>query len=112
MKIYHNPRCSKSRNGLKFLEEKGCRFEVVKYMEEGISEKELAEIIALTGKKPFDFVRTQEQEYKDQFRGMKLSDADWIKILAKNPKLLQRPIIVNGNKAVLGNPPENIDLVL
>lgn len=112
MKIYHNPRCSKSRNGLKFLEEKGCSFEIVKYLDEGISEKELAEIIAKTGKKPFDFVRTHEQDYKDNYKGKELSDNEWIKVLAENPKLLQRPIVINGDKAVLGNPPENIEAIL
>lgn len=112
MKIYHNPRCAKSRAGLKYLEESGREFEIVKYIEEGISAKELGDIIALTGKKPFNFVRTQEQDYKDEFKGKMLSDEEWLKVLAENPKLLQRPIVVNGNKAVLGNPPENIDKIL
>ncbi len=112
MKIYHNPRCSKSRAGLKYLENKTSDFEIIKYLEEGISVKDLRELIALTGKKPFDFIRTQEQDYKDEFKGKVLSDEEWIKVLAENPKLLQRPIVVNGNKAVLGNPPENIDSVL
>ncbi|MEN8118558.1 MAG: arsenate reductase (glutaredoxin) [Bacteroidota bacterium] len=109
MKIYHNPRCAKSRAGLKYLEEKGVEFEIVKYLQEGIGEEELTGIIAKTGKKPFDFVRTQEREYKEQYKGKNLTDQEWIKLLVKNPKLLQRPIIVKGNKAVLGNPPENID---
>lgn len=112
MKIYHNPRCSKSRNGLKYLEDKGCNFEVVKYLDEGIDEKELAGIIAKTGRPVFDFVRTQEQVYKDEFKGKDLSDKEWIKVLAENPKLLQRPIVINGDKAVLGNPPEDIDKIL
>jgi len=112
MKIYHNPRCSKSRAGLQYLENKTSNFEIVKYLEEGISAKELGELIAKTGKKPFDFVRTQEQDYKDEFKGKVLSDQEWIKVLAENPKLLQRPIVVNGDKAVLGNPPENIDHIL
>lgn len=112
MKIYHNPRCAKSRAGLKYLESKTSDFEIVKYLEEGISVKELGELIAKTGKKPFDIVRTQEQVYKDEFKGKLLSDEEWIKVLAENPKLLQRPIVVNGDKAVLGNPPEDIDSVI
>jgi len=112
MKIYHNPRCSKSRKGLQYLEEKGCSFEIVKYLDNGISEEELTELVNKTGKKPFDFIRQQEQDYKEQYKGKVLSDAEWIKVLVKNPKLLQRPIIVNGDKAVLGNPPENIDSIL
>lgn len=112
MKIYHNPRCSKSRNGLKYLEDKGCKFEIVKYLDKGITEQELADIIAKTGKKTFDFVRTHEKEYQDNFKGKELSDKEWIKILAENPRLLHRPIVINGDKAVLGNPPENIDKIL
>lgn len=109
MKIYHNPRCSKSRKGLQYMEEKGYNFEVVKYLQEGISETELADLIAKSGKTPFDFVRQHEKDYKDLYKGKVLSDKEWIKVLVENPKLLHRPIIVNGDKAVLGNPPENID---
>ncbi len=112
MKIYHNPRCSKSRAGLKHLEESGCKFEIVKYLDEGISEDELAELIAKTGKKPFDFVRTHESLYKEKYKGKTLSDQEWITVLVENPRLLHRPIVVNGDKAVLGNPPENIDQLL
>ncbi len=112
MKIYHNPRCSKSRNGLQYLEDKGCQIEIVKYLDEGLNEEELAEIISKTGKKPFDFVRQHEKDYKEQYKGKVLSDEEWIKVLVENPKLLHRPIVVNGDKAVLGNPPENIDDIL
>lgn len=112
MKIYHNPRCSKSRNGLQYLENKGCNFEVVKYLDEGLNEAELAELIAKTGKTPFDFVRQQEKLYKEQYKGKTLPDEEWIKVLVENPRLLHRPIVVKGNKAVLGNPPENIDEIL
>ncbi|TNF40051.1 MAG: polyphosphate kinase 1, partial [Bacteroidetes bacterium] len=109
MKIYHNPRCAKSRAGLQYLEEKGYEIEIRKYLIDGITEDELREIISKTGRETFDFVRTQEKEYIENFRGKKLSDEEWIKILAENPRLLQRPIVVNGNKAVLANPPENIE---
>ena len=112
MKIYHNPRCSKSRKGLQYLEEKGCEFEIINYLNEGLTEKELTKIIAKTGKKPFDFVRQHEKDYKEQYKGKMLSDKEWIKVLVENPKLLHRPIVVNGNKAVLPNPPENIDDIL
>ena len=112
MKIYHNPRCSKSRKGLQYLEDKGCKFEIVKYLEQGLNEEELTALIAKTGKKPFDFVRQHEKDYKEQYKGKVLSDEEWIKVLVENPKLLHRPIVVNGDKAVLGNPPENIDDIL
>ncbi|HYQ57634.1 MAG TPA: arsenate reductase (glutaredoxin) [Draconibacterium sp.] len=112
MKIYHNPRCSKSRKGLSYLEEKSCDFEIVNYLAKGLNEEELTELIAKTGKKPFDFVRQHEKDYKEQYKGKVLSDEEWIKVLVENPKLLHRPIVVNGDKAVLGNPPENINDIL
>lgn len=109
MKIYHNPRCSKSRLGLQYLEEKGYDIEIKKYLAEGITEAELTGIVAKAGKKPFDFVRTHEADYKTNYKGKEFSDKEWIKILVENPKLLHRPIVVNGQKAVLANPPENIE---
>jgi polyphosphate kinase len=112
MKIYHNPRCAKSRAGLQYLEEKGFDIEIKKYLVDGISESELREIIAKTGKKPFYFVRTQEKDYIDKYKGKDIIDDEWIKILVENPKLLQRPIVVNGEKAVLANPPEIIEEIV
>lgn len=112
MKIYHNPRCAKSRAGLKYLEEKGYDIEIKKYLTEGLSVGELKEIISKTGEKPLSFVRTQEKEYRENYKGKSFSDYEWIKILVENPKLLQRPIVVNGNKAVLANPPENVEDII
>ncbi|MCF8364082.1 MAG: hypothetical protein K9G70_15835, partial [Prolixibacteraceae bacterium] len=112
MKIYHNPRCAKSRAGLKYLEEKGFDLEIKKYLAEGISEDELRDVIEKTGKKPFDFVRIQEKEYKENYKGKDLSDEEWIKVLAENPKLLQRPLVENGDKAVLANPPEEVEKII
>jgi polyphosphate kinase len=112
MKIYHNPRCAKSRAGLKYLEGKGYDIEIIRYLPGGIPEQELKEIIAKTGKKPFDFVRTWEKEFQEKFKDVEFSDDEWIKVLAANPKLLRRPIVVNGSKAVLANPPENVENII
>ncbi len=112
MKIYHNPRCAKSRAGLKYLEEQGYDIEIKKYLVDGITESELEEIVAKTGKNPFYFVRTQEKEFINNYRGKTLTDEEWIKILVENPRLLQRPIVVNGDKAVLANPPENVEEII
>lgn len=112
MKIYHNPRCAKSRAGLQYLEEKGYEIEIKKYITEGLTEPELKEIIEKTGKKPFFFVRTHEKEYIEKYKGKELTDNEWIKILVENPSLLQRPIVINGNKAILANPPENIEEIV
>ena len=112
MKIYHNPRCSKSRAGLKYLEEKGYEITVVKYLDDGFTEQELQEIIAASGKSAFDFVRTHEADYREKYKDKELSDAEWIKILVENPRLLQRPIVVNGNKSVLAIPPESVEQII
>jgi polyphosphate kinase len=112
MKIYHNPRCSKSRAGLKYLEEKGYDIEIKKYLVDGLTKTELKEIIKKTGENPISFIRTQEKEFRENYKGKVLSESEWINILAKNPKLLQRPIVINGNKAVLASPPEKIENII
>lgn len=112
MKIYHNPRCAKSRAGLKYLAEKGYDIELKKYLTEGLTENELREVIQKTGEKPFDLVRTQEKLYKAEFKGKEFTDDEWIKILVENPRLLKRPIVVNGSKAVLAQPPEAVEEII
>lgn len=106
--IYHNPRCSKSREGLALLEESGEKFEVVKYLEEPINEKELNTIISKLGIKPIDLIRTNESIWKSDYKDKELSDEQIIKAMVKNPKLIERPIVVNNNKAVIGRPKELI----
>ena len=112
MEIYHNPRCAKSREGLKYLEGKGYEIEIKNYMSEGITIGELRSVIQKTGKRPFDLVRTQEQFYTENFKGKILSDDEWIEVIASNPKLLQRPLVVNGSKAVLAQPPQEIEKII
>jgi len=111
-KIYHNPRCKKSRAGLKYLESKGLAFEIVKYLDEGLDEKELKEIFKMMGKKPFEMIRRQEDVYKKNYKGKEFGDDEWIKIIVENPKLLNRPIVVHNGKAVWGDPPENIEEII
>ena len=112
MKIYHNPRCRKSRETLNLLEEKNQDFEIIEYLDNPPTEKELKDILKKLDKKPVDIIRKNEQIFKDNFKGKELSDDEWIKVLVSNPKLIERPIVVKGNKAVLGRPPENVlDLI-
>ena len=108
IKIYHNNRCSKSRCGLQILEESGKAFEVVKYLDDILTGKEISDIIKLLNIAPIDLVRKNEAIWKEEYKGKKLSDDDIIKAMVKNPKLIERPIIINGNKAVVGRPPEKI----
>jgi arsenate reductase len=106
--IYHNPRCRKSREGLAILENSGKEFEIVKYLVDVPLEKELAEIIKLLGIEPIQLVRKTEKIWKENYKGKELSDSEIIKAMVQNPKLIERPIIINRNKAVIGRPPENI----
>ena len=108
IKIYHNPRCSKSRQGLEILENSKKEFEVVKYLEEIPTEKELSEIINLLNISPIQLVRKTEKIWKENYKGKELSDSAIIKAMIENPKLIERPIVINNNKAVIGRPPENI----
>ncbi len=108
MKIYHNPRCSKSRQTLQLIEERGVSVEVIKYLEEVPTKEELAAIISKLGIKPSQLIRKGEAIFKESFKGKELSDDEWIEAMVANPKLIERPIVVKDNKAVLGRPPENV----
>ncbi|CAM1350102.1 arsenate reductase (glutaredoxin) [Tenacibaculum ascidiaceicola] len=112
IKIYHNPRCSKSRQGLEILENSGKEFKTVKYLDTIPSEEELKEIINLLNISPIDLVRKNEKIWKEEYKGKELSGAEIITAMAKNPKLIERPIVINGNKAVVGRPPENIKEII
>ncbi|MDT0558799.1 arsenate reductase (glutaredoxin) [Ichthyenterobacterium sp. W332] len=110
--IYHNPRCRKSREGLQFLENSGQLFDIIKYLDDVPSASELKKIIAKLDIKPIDLIRKNEALWKAEFKGKTLSDSEIIFAMVKNPKLIERPIIINGNKAVIGRPTENINDIL
>ena len=98
IQIFHNNRCSKSRCGLEILENSGKEFEVVKYLDNVPSEKELNEIINLLNITPIQLVRKNEKIWKEEFKGKELSDKEIIKAMVEFPKLIERPIIINNNK--------------
>lgn len=112
IKIYHNPRCRKSREGLELLEKSAAKFEVIKYLENVPTHKELVAIIDALGISPENLLRKNEAIWKEQYRDKQLSDAEIIAAMVKHPKLIERPIVINGNKAVIGRPLENISTLL
>ena len=112
MKIYHNPRCSKSRQGLAILEDSKLTFETIKYLDTPITKKELTDIIKLLKLSPIDLVRKNEAIWKENYKGKALSDSEIIIAMVKNPKLIERPIVINNGKAVIGRPPELIKSIL
>lgn len=112
MKIYHNPRCSTSRKVLALLEEKKQKVEVVEYLKEVPNTKDLELLLQQLNLEVKDIIRKNEQVYKEKFKDKNFTDNEWLKILQEFPKLIQRPIVVKGNKAVIGRPIENIlDLI-
>ena len=110
MNLYHNPRCKKSRAGLEYLKNQGVEPKVVKYMKEDLlTEDKLKNLLMKLNRKPQDIIRTQEKVYKDNFKGKNFTEDEWVKILVENPRLIQRPIVESKYKAVIGDPPQNID---
>ncbi|MBI1287378.1 MAG: arsenate reductase (glutaredoxin) [Flavobacteriales bacterium] len=112
MKIYHNPRCTKSRQTLQLIREAGIEPEIIEYLNDVPTEAELKELIEMLGIKPYDLLRRGEADFKDNFKGKELSDDEWIAAMVKYPKLIERPIVVKQKKAVLGRPPENVKTLL
>lgn len=110
--FYHYPKCKKSRAALDYLRELGIDPIVVNYMEEGISMGKLSELFELLNLQPSEMVRRQEEYYKENYKDQEISEMEWIKILSENPKLLRRPIVVKGNKAVVADPPQLVNQLL
>ncbi len=106
--IWHNPRCSKSRQTLALLEDSGVTPNIRLYLEDVPSAAELASVIQMLGHTPRDVMRTKEAEYKEQALGSVNDDAALIDAMVKTPKLIERPIVINGSKAAIGRPPEDV----
>ena len=107
--IYHNPRCSKSRQTLEILNQKDVNTEVVLYLENPPSIEEVTSILQKLGLDPRDVIRKGEEEYKLlNLKDQSLTENELITFMSENPKLIERPIVIKGNKAVIGRPPENV----
>ena len=113
IKVYQKPTCSKCRTTLGILRERGVDFESINYYEKPLGVEELRDLIGKLGIAPRDLLRKGEQVYRDlNLAKLDLSDDELIRIMVENPDLIQRPIVVRGNKAVLARPPENVDELL
>ena len=112
IQVYHNPRCTKSRECLAFLEETGKEYEIVKYLENIPTYEELKGIIEKLNIKPIELVRRKEKIWTENFKDKKLSDEEIIQAMISNPTLIERPIVINGNKAVIARPLENAAAIL
>lgn len=112
MKIYHNPRCRKSRETLDIIQQAGEDVEIVEYLKDNPSEQELKEVLAYLAIPAEKLIRKGEQDFKDNFKGKNLSESEWIKAMVSYPKLIERPIVVKDKKAVIGRPPKNVKALL
>lgn len=112
IKIYHNNRCSKSRSALVELQKSGKDFEVVYYLETPPDKAELKETITKLGIKPLELIRKGEKIFTENYKGKNLSDEEWMDAMVEHPILIERPIIIAENKAVIARPTEKIQEIL
>lgn len=109
-RIYHNPRCSKSRQTLALLEERGLDPEVVRYLDDPPAADELDAVLTKLGREPLELIRTKEQAFKEL--GLSKQDersrAEWIALMVANPILIERPVVIVGERAAVGRPPEAV----
>ncbi len=106
--VYHNSRCGKSRDALKYLEDRNIPYKVVEYLKDTPDEKMLQSLLKKLNMKPHDLIRTKEAIYIENYKGKMLSDAEWIQAMVTYPILIERPVVVLGNKAVIARPTEKI----
>jgi len=111
MKIYHNSRCSKSRCTLDIITENQQDVTIVEYLKNPLTKAEIADLLVKLNMLAKDIIRKGEQEFKDNYKGKDLSEDEWLDAMVKFPKLIERPIVVKGDKAVIGRPPENVKLL-
>jgi arsenate reductase len=108
MKIYHNPRCSKSRQALGLLKEHSTDIEIVEYLKDIPSKSELKALLQLLNISASALLRKNEADYKSFIKGKDLNEEEIIEAMVKYPKLIERPIVTNGKQAVIGRPPEKV----
>ncbi len=106
--IYHNPKCSKSRQTLALIQEKGIQPDIIEYLKSPPSEAELDNILTLLGREPEELMRKGEDEFKQHFKDRELPRAEAIALMVQYPKVIERPIVINGDKAAVGRPPESV----
>ena len=110
--IYHNARCSKSREGLQILKASGQEYQVKEYLKEPLSEKELRDLLDKLGMAPMEIIRTDENIWKEIYKDRDVDDEELIRAMVAHPALIQRPIVVKDDSAVVGRPPSRINELL
>ena len=109
MKIYHNPRCRKSREGVQYLTNKGVKFEIIEYLKDNLSKETIQILLNKLNITALELIRKNEKIWKENYKDKSLSEKELVEVLHKEPKLIERPIIESENLAVIGRPKENIN---
>ena len=112
MKIYHNPRCRKSREALSLLNAKKVKLKIIEYLKNPLEKAEIKNILNMLGISALDLIRKEEKIFKEQYKGKNLREEEWINVLSQHPILMQRPIIVKDSIAIIGRPPINVLILL
>ena len=112
LQILHNPRCGKSRNCLAFLDKSNTKYEIKLYLQNPLTEAELKELLLKLNRKPIDIVRQKEAVWIGKYKDKPMTDAQIIKAIAQNPILMERPIVINGSKAIIGRDLESLEKFL
>lgn len=108
MILYFNPECSKCNEALDLLNKNSCEVEIRNYLQTPPSADELRDLVKKLGCRSFDIVRQKEPLFQEKFAGKQLSDGEWLRVLSENPVLIERPIVVSGEKALIGRPPVKV----
>ncbi|AJW61544.1 Arsenate reductase [Elizabethkingia miricola] len=108
IQILHNSRCTKSREALQYLENQNIDFELINIIQNPLNKQEVASVLQKLGMKAEDLVRKSDALFKEKYVGQELDEDDWVNVLVDNPTLIQRPVVIKDNKAVIGRPLENI----
>ena len=108
-KVYHNPRCSKSRMALDYLDAENKKYQVIEYLKESPTKAELEDILVKLGVSAEELIRKGESDFKENFKGKSLSENEWVDAMVRYPKLIERPIVILGSNAVVARPTEKID---
>ena len=108
IKIYHNRRCSKSRQTLALLEKETTEFKIIEYLNNPLSFDEIKDIVEKLVIKPIDLIRKNEKIWRDNYKGKEMTDVEIIKAMERNPKLIERPIVINERQGVIARPPEKV----
>ena len=108
MKIYHNPNCSKSRETLELIKSKTSDFQIIEYLKNHLTFKEIKLLLSKLNMKPIELIRTQEGIWKENYKKKKMNNDEIINAMINYPKIIERPIVTNKKKAIIGRPPENV----